>query len=340
MAEFATRRLITPVGVAAVVLGLLVLVPRVAGTTWASVGAILEHVSPAALAVMAGIWVAGLWFHSFALAAALPGLTKRRALTLSLTGSAVANVLPLGGAAGIGLNFAMVRRWGLSAQSFAAFTAVTNLVDVLAKLAVTAVATVLVIAAGDTLSLPPGAGRLIGAALLVVSPLLGAILASDRIAGRTGAAADRLIVWLTRSRIRSTLAASLPELRGMTVRILRTRWRPLGGGMACYLTSQGFLLWWCFYALHVDAGPLIVLAGLAVDRFLTMIPVTPGGAGVVEAGSIAALVALGGPPVIVVAAVLLYRSFTFLAEIPVGGIGIGMWLLRHRGTAPAVEALR
>ena len=46
------------------------------------------------------LWVAGLVAHTMTLTAALPGLTHRRALLLSLTGSAVANVLPLGGAAG------------------------------------------------------------------------------------------------------------------------------------------------------------------------------------------------------------------------------------------------
>ena len=339
MGVIAGRRLVAAAGTAALVLGLLILVPRVAGTTWASVGAILADVSLTGLAVMAGLWVGGLWCHSFALAAALPGLTKRRALILSLTGSAVANVLPLGGAAGIGLNFAMVRRWGFTAQGFAAFTAVTNLLDVLAKLALTGAATALVIAAGDTLSLPTGPARATGLVLLVVAPLLGAVLASDRFARRTGQVVDRLVRGLTGSRVRTGLAASLPELRSVTVRILRTRWRPLTAGMGCYVAAQGVLLWWCFEVLHVDVAPLLIVAGLAVNQFLTLIPITPGGAGVVEAGTIAALVALGGPPAIVVAAVLLYRGFTFLAEIPVGGIGLGVWLLRQRGAAPAMTAV-
>src|SRR5258707_4907012 len=104
MGVIGGRRLVATVGIGAVVLGLLILVPRVAGTTWASVGAILADVSLTGLALMAVLWIGGLWCHSFALAAALPGLTKRRALTLSLPGSAVANVLPLGGAPAVGLN--------------------------------------------------------------------------------------------------------------------------------------------------------------------------------------------------------------------------------------------
>jgi putative heme transporter len=91
-----------------------------------TVGWVLGQVSPATLVGLAAVWIAGLWAHSFVLAASLPGLTKRRALTLSLTGSAVANVLPLGGAACTGLNFAMTSRWGFSPSAFAGFLTVTQ----------------------------------------------------------------------------------------------------------------------------------------------------------------------------------------------------------------------
>ena len=96
----------------------MVLLPKAVGATWSQVGGVLSQVSPGSLALLALVWIAGLWAHSFVLAASLPGLTKRRGLTLSLTGSAVANVLPLGGAAGTALNFTMVRRWGFSRSAF------------------------------------------------------------------------------------------------------------------------------------------------------------------------------------------------------------------------------
>ena len=56
--------------------------------------------------------------HTFVLTAALPRLTHRRALTLSLTGSAVSNLVPMGGALGIGLNYWMTRHWGFSKPAF------------------------------------------------------------------------------------------------------------------------------------------------------------------------------------------------------------------------------
>jgi uncharacterized membrane protein YbhN (UPF0104 family) len=78
-----------------------------------------------------------------------------------------------------------------------------------------------------------------------------------------------------------------------------------------------------------------VLAAFAVERVLSMLPFTPGGAGLAEAGSIATLVSLGGDPLSVTAAVLLFRAFAFLIEIPVGGAGILAWMWVNRRRVPA-----
>jgi uncharacterized membrane protein YbhN (UPF0104 family) len=48
---------------------------------------------------------------------------------------------------------------------------------------------------------------------------------------------------------------------------------------------------------------------------------------------VATLVALGAPAGPAVAGVILYRSFTYLAEIPVGGLLIAGWSLRRQGQA-------
>ena len=88
--------------------------PRVVGTTVAQLVDVYSAVSMGeVVALDAASGCRGLLIHSFVLTGALPGLTRRRALTLNLTGSAVANVLPFGGAAGMSLNYVMIRRWRL-----------------------------------------------------------------------------------------------------------------------------------------------------------------------------------------------------------------------------------
>jgi uncharacterized membrane protein YbhN (UPF0104 family) len=76
-----------------------------------------------------------------------------------------------------------------------------------------------------------------------------------------------------------------------------------------------------------------VLAALAADRLLSLVPLTPGGAGFAEVGAAATLIACGADPLAVTAGVLLYRAFIFLLEIPVGGLWLGCWLVVRPRTA-------
>lgn len=327
-----TRRTITSVLTGAFTVALVALLPRAVGTSWVTVGALLGRLSPPAIAVLAVVWIAGLWAHSFVLAASLPGLTKRRGLTLSLTGSAVANVLPLGGVAGTGLNFAMTRRWGFSSPAFGGFLAVTTLVNVVAKLGVVAVALALAPIAHTATALPVGRTGLLLVPVLVALVAVVWFLASANSATAAGRGLDRVVGVI---RKQPGLERSLPTLRQSVLRVFRGGWLPMTGGMAAYLVLQLALLWLCFHLLGTSLSPPVLITGLAVERLLTLIPITPGGAGVVEVGTTAALVALGGEPAAVTAGMVLFRGFTYLLEIPVGGVTLGLWLLANRKRAVA-----
>lgn len=306
---------------------LVVILPRAVGATWTEVGALLVRVSPTSLVLLAVVWIAGLWAHSFVLAASLPGLTKRRGLTLSLTGSAVANVLPLGGAAGTALNFAMVRRWGFSSGRFGSFLAVTTLLNVVSKLCVIALALGLVPILHSA-SAFGSASLLLLPVPIVVAAGIG-VLADERAAVAIGNTLDKVI-----GRLRPTrLSEQLPGLRRLALNVMRTGWRPMTAGMIAYLVLQFALLWLCFQVLQVQVGLPVLFTVLAVERLLTMVPITPGSAGVVEVGTTAALVALGADPAGAAAGLLLFRGFTYLMEIPVGGVLLAVWSWLHRRTA-------
>lgn len=314
-------------------------VPAVGDSTWHSVLATFSGVSLIWLPPMAVLWLCGLLSYAGALAAALPRLTRRRGLTLNLTGSAVANVLPGGGAAGVGLNYAMLRRWGYSTRDVATYSAVTNVVDVTAKCVLLGIAAVVVLASGRPVPALSGAAVPVLLSLLLPLAVLGGVLLSGRVAAVCGGLVDRLVGGVLRvvgSTRRTNLGTLVPRLCATARAVLRDRWRPMTLGAAGYLTCQGLLLWASFAAFGVALGPVALIAGLAVERFLTISPVTPGGTGVVEAGAIAAMIALGAPAAVVPAAVILYRGFTFLAEIPLGGaVGAGWVLARQRAARRA-----
>jgi uncharacterized protein (TIRG00374 family) len=332
------RRRLGPVRhVAGVVLALalvLGVLPRVGGVDWRQIAVSAGGVSPGVLAGLAALWAAGLLAHTITLTAALPGLSHRRALLLSLTGSAVANVLPVGGAAGVALNVRMARAWRFSPIAIGAYTVVTNVWDVLAKFALPLAALPLLVITGSG-----GASHLTAATVAVVAvaavgavvlPATAALLTSSTTTDRAGRAGDRLLGRWLRSR---SLHSGLMQLHHASRPIVRDRWRPLSLGMAVYTALLFLLLLACLTATGADMGVGAVLVGFTVERLLTLAGLTPGGTGVVEVGLTTALLAFPGSAVGVTAGVLLYRLLTYGLEIPVGGAALVGWLWHRRAQA-------
>ena len=337
-APTAPRRGATVPGAARLVAGLAVtgamfgwVVPALAGARWSAIGGVLARVSTPQLAALTLLWAAGLFAHSFVLTGGLPGLSRRRALTLSLTGSAVSNVAPMGGALGVGTNLAMIRAWRFRETAFAAFTIVTNIWDILAKLLLPVIAIAALVLTGHATGHLLRTTAAVAALLLLatVIAILGA-LGSERAATRTVDAVVRVLRLVLRGRGEkwlATLTRSVLETRD-AVRAVATRtWPQLTTGMGAYVLLQGALLWGCLHVVAADLPWYAVLTGFAVERLLSLVVVTPGGTGTTEAGTVAALVALGGDPLAVAAGVLLYRGFIFLLEIPVGGVWLGGWFV-------------
>ena len=304
------------------------------GASWSRAGHLISGLGPRWLLILSVVWLGGLCVHTVVLTTAMPGLTCWRALTLNLSGSAVSNVMPLGGIAGTTLNLAMVRGWGHSNLDFARFVVVSKATDVVAKFVMPVIAVVGLLLCGEapsghvalwlsaTSALAAAGGLLVTALLGRAKPLL-----------RLAAAADRLRVRMLRCRDHHPDAlwtSVVADLLAGADSLVRQRWARLSSGMAAYWLLQVALLWCCCAAVGLRAAPAVVLAALAAERALTLLAVTPGGTGLVEAGTIAVFIVLGADPTTSLAAVLVFRAFVFAAEIPVGGMVLGVWLLSRR----------
>jgi uncharacterized membrane protein YbhN (UPF0104 family) len=104
-----------------------------------------------------------------------------------------------------------------------------------------------------------------------------------------------------------------------------------------YNATQFVLLLLCLWVLPEPVphpGWVEVFAAFTVGRILSNVSVTPSGLGFVEAGIAASLVAAGGDPASMTAAVLLYSALTYLAEIPLGALGWLVWATRTRWRLP------
>jgi uncharacterized protein (TIRG00374 family) len=313
--------------------GIIVFLPHTTHTSWAHIGRTLERLSVLDVVGLTALWFLGLFCYSFVLTGALPGLKRRQALTLNLTGSSVANVAPMGGAAGVGLNSYMLNRWGFRAADIASFAMVTNLWNVLAKLTVSGVVLGVLLLGGLPIPLSAGRAHAVLISTIVAVILLAAMFSSTRLAAAVGRCLDAAlapVLGVLHVHRRLHLQRQLPAVRRRMLEVARTRWPAMSLGMVLYLSLQAALLWACLSLMGNHFALAAVLTAFAVDRLLTAVPLTPGGSGVVEAGTAAALIALGGAPAAVAAAVLLYRAFTFLIEIPVGGVWAAFWFAGQR----------
>ncbi|KQU68121.1 lysylphosphatidylglycerol synthase transmembrane domain-containing protein [Phycicoccus sp. Root101] len=318
--------------------GILALaLPKVAGAEWADIAHALASLSLAHLLLLTVVWLVGLWVHTPALTAAMPGLSHRRALLLNLTGSFVSNLLPLGGAAGTVANWRMARSWGFASPVFARWALVTNLFDTALKLALPGVALLWLAAAGVETGGAVGTAAYVGLGLLTAVVVALWLLARD----------DRAVTFLGRlaDRVSARVRFLTPPTEGYAVRaaafrrdsaaLVASGWWRMALGKVGYAVLQAGLLWLSLRVLGTAVSPAVVLAAFAVERILSMVVITPGATGVVEIGMTGVLVTLGVDPTMSAAGVLLYRAFTFGMEIPVGGLSMLAWSLRRRSALAA-----
>jgi uncharacterized protein (TIRG00374 family) len=309
--------------------------PRVVGADYHAVLEQMRLLPAWELVVLSAVWLASLWIYAFALRACLRDLTHPQAQVLNLTGSAVSNVAPFGGAVGIGVTYNMARSWGYTRSEISVEILVTGVFNVLTKLALPVIALVGLTLAGRA----NASATTVAVTGLVIFALIVAFFVmierSERATVTLGSALDRIWTATARRVGRDHPASAtqhLLDFRHATFTLVKRKWPVLSAALIGFKVSQFVLLYLCLHAVdpHTHLGPVEVFAAYALGRVLSTIPITPAGVGIVETGSIAALTALGGAGVACAAGVLLFSGFIYLLEIPLGAVtGLIWWRTRR-----------
>ncbi|MCG5212661.1 lysylphosphatidylglycerol synthase domain-containing protein [Streptosporangium soli] len=319
---------------------LVVFLPQIVGSltdkevSWNAIGAEFSAMSPLMIVAMTAAWLASLAAYTFVLTASLPGLTHLQALTLNAGGSAVSNLLPFGGAAGVALTFAMTKGWGFTIRSVVVSTLVSGVWNTLFRFILPAVGILALLLAGQV---PNGtvakAGWVGAVSILVLVLVVGTALYWDRAGAALGRGLDAL-VRLAPAKVRPrehAASQALTKLRRDTAEVVRHRWAGLTFGMIAFQILQWLIMVCCLYATGAYPGLAQSIAVFALSRVLTTALVTPSGAGIMEAGVAVLLAAFGVPLPAATAAALLFGFWTYTVEIPFGGLALGAWaLLRKR----------
>jgi len=302
----------------------LIVLPEVA--SYGSVVDQFRQFTTADIALLIGLAILNIITFAPPLQAALPGLGFWRALTSSQISAAFAHAVPAGDALGAGAQVALYRRWGFGAHPIAVALALVGAFNGLFFVVLPPLGLVLLQFDGTRRT-----GLLliaIAAFVALVGIAVGVIAAirSDHSARRVGGVAARVATPVLRVLRRGPAGdwgEHLVGFRHEAIAVLRRRWAGLLFGTA----ASNLAVFACVVvALRVcgaSADQLSwqeILVAWSLTRLLLLIPITPGGIGVVELGMTGLLVAFGGDNAAVVAGVLLERALTFLPPIVLGAV--------------------
>jgi putative heme transporter len=306
---------------------------------WAAITA-MTWIELAGLAVIAA-W--NLVTYAFVWMTVTPGLRFGRAMVMTQATTAITNTVPAGSAVGIGMTYAMLGSWGFSRGRTTIAVLVSGVWNAFAKLAIPVLALALVALQGNA-----GGGR-VTAALVGIAGLVAAIvvfalmLRSEHMAERVGILAgrfvSRLLALIRRPPVQGWELATV-KFRNRTVDLLEHGWFPITAATVVSHLSLYLVLLVSLRDVGVSNAEVNwaeVLAVFAFARLATAVPITPGGAGLVEAVLITGLTAAGGDKPQVVAAVLVYRALTWGLPVLVGVVCL-LWWRRQTLTEPVGEA--
>jgi putative heme transporter len=332
-ARSGRRVLFGVAGLALVVLTFAFLLPRIAD--YRDVWDVIKTLSWAWAAVLAAATVLNILTFAPPWMVVLPGLGLRRALALTQASTALTYVVPGGAAVGVAGSFALLRSWGFQSGEVGRAVTLTGIWNQFANFTFPMVALFLLTVTGQ-----PGGllitAAFVGAAVLGVAvAALVLVLWSAKVAHDLGLAASSAASWMRRKVRRGAVGPwgdAFARFRGDTVGLLSRRWHALtlatlAGQLAVFL-----VLVLCLRAFGVPASDVTVIeafAAWALARLLAIVPLTPGGLGVVELGLTGALVGFGGANAPVVAAVLVYRFLTIVPTLALGLLAVATWR-RHR----------
>ena len=272
---------------------------------------LMQYIVLAQAASFACVWI--LLRITLQMRAWLPVITSQ------LAANAAARVVPGGGAAGGALQYTMLVRTGVPGPTVtrglaAASLMTTGIVFALPALALPAVL------GGSGIDRSLARAAWAGAAALVL--LLGAgagLLFADsplRLAGRV---VERVLNRLRRKRPAVTgLPERLLRERDLIRDVLSFRWF---GALLATLGRWAFdyaSLLLALVAVGARPAPTAVLLAFCTAQALSLVPLTPGGLGFVEAGLTGTLVLAGVDSSDAVVATLAYRLFAYWLPLPVG----------------------
>jgi putative heme transporter len=248
-----------------------------------------------------------------------------------LAANGFSKMLPAGGAAGAAIQYRMLTRVGVDRDQVVTGATASNLLAFAVLLTMPVLAVPAILIRGRQVDQSLEHALLVGAVVFGVLFVIGVVLVRSE---RALDAVGRALQWV-RNKVRRSSPPSddVPDrLRAQRDLILRTLgrrwWEALLGSIGRWALDYAALLA-ALAAVGARPAASLVLLSYVAAQVLTLIPVTPGGLGFVEAGLTGTLVLAGVSGGDAVLATLAYRLVSFWLPIPAGLAGLVAFRARY-----------
>jgi len=286
-----------------------------------------------------GLFVLGVaktWFDAGVYNSLIPGLRWWDGWKAWASSNSVAFVAPPG--ADLAIRFGMYRTAGIEGEAASAGIVLSWFFSTGYKLVVPILALAVVVITEGVSDDTVVTVTIIGvAALLAAVALIFLILYRQRVALRIGEVAQRWYNGLAGGKWKfpeaEGLGVRLVDFRSQVIETLKARWFP---ALASTLAAQAIffimlVMSMRFVGVTAEQAPVgIIFDAYAIGLLLSMIPIFPGGLGVVElayVGIIVGSASTGNTELTnaVTAGAFVHRIFTWLVPILIGLIPLGAW---------------
>lgn len=303
------------------------------------------------LAVFAG------WFlvaYVFVFMATLPSLRFKEGFVVQTTATAINNSLPAGGAIALPITYSQFLSWGFTPGAVTAGLLTAGVWDQLARQALPVLAVAVIALLGEAVWWMWLVSIVGVISVGIWIGVLTVILRSESAAVGFGRWLTRLVNWFMKKLRRDAvdMVKATLQFRNNVLHVAEQRWKAITAATVANHASMAALFVVSLRAVGVSADDVstawVVLA-FALGRLLVMIPVSPGGLGLVDLGFLGLLTlgwGTGANADVISAGVLLYRGLSYLPPI-VAGLGSFVfwrfnrswrrdWQIERRGEVAAV----
>ncbi len=318
---------------------------------YADVAAAFRDLTAQQILVITGLGVVAWVASGLIFCALIAGLSIVRGAMSWLILAGIGASVPFG-PWNMGVLWVVMRGWGVSIAAATSGVALYGVINILSRLCLPLIGVLALAIAGDLTDADRAQtgwaiAILSAVVFVVVTGLIIAIVRSERIAERLGRSSQRLVDWVL-ARLGRTeapnVAGAIHRFRDQLGLVIRERGRR---SLLVAILSQFVWALVLIVSLRMVGVPGdvlsdgVIFAVYALVMVITIIPLSPGGAGVSELLFISAFSILAGPSyeAAVTAGVFLYRIYFWFVPVPIA------WILlkvarRGRPMLPTTAELR